>query len=206
MHNDTEVLHTRALALPFLARGIASACVAAQVLRGQPQWGDIVRAAAWYALADGVLGLIAVALLVWRRIAHRFPILSGMSFADAFIRVALGVVLLRVPALAEVPMTLVPLFGTVGLTAALLGVAAIVAFLVAHHQYHHWHRRGVAALFDPLVTIGFLSLAVGCLLFFNPPASAIELRDVIGTAGIVLAASFGVSSIGALISGDVRIS
>lgn len=200
MRNDNEVVHTRVLALPFLTRGVASAWVAAHVLRGQPQWSDVVRAAAWYALVDGSLALIAAAFLMWRRIAPRFPILTAMSLADAFIRVALGVVLLAVPAVAEVPMTLVPLFGAVGLTSAVLGLAAIVAWILAHHRYHGFHRRGVAALFDPLATIGFLSLAVGCLLFFDPPASSIELRDVIATAGIVLAASFAVSAIGALLS------
>ena len=200
MQDDRDAPHTRVLSVPFFARGAASAGVAVAVMRGHPGWSAIVRAAAWYALIDGTLGLIEGILLVRRRLAPRFPLLTAMTFCDALIRLALGILLLAVPAIAEVPMTLVPLFGAVGLTAATVGIAALVVWTLALHRYHHLHRRGLAALFDPLATIGFLSLAVGCLLFFDPPSSATQLRTVIATAGLVLAASFVVSAVGALIS------
>lgn len=197
---SSAILHTRMLAPPFLARGTASAALAAQVLRGHPDWSTIVRAVSWYAVIDGGLGLIVVVLLISRRLAPRFPLLTGMTIGDAIIRLALGIVLLAFPAIAELPMTLVPLFGVVGLTSAALGLTALVVWTIARHRYHHLHQPGLAAFFDPLATIGFLSVAVGCLLFFDPPYSSPQLRDVIATAGIVLAASYALSAIGALIS------
>lgn len=198
-----DVVHTRVLAVPFLARGAASVGLAAYVLRGQPTWSEIVRAAAWYALIDGALGLILGLLLVIRRLAPQFPLLTTITFGDAVIRIALGGVLLALPAIAEVPMTLVPMFGAVGAVSAVLGMAALIVWLLEHRRYHRTHRRGLAMLFDPLATIGFLCIAVGSLLFFNPPSSALELRDVIATAGIVLAASCAVSAVGALISATI---
>ena len=178
---SSAILHTRMLAPPFLARGTASAALAAQVLRGHPDWSTIVRAVSWYAVIDGGLGLIVVVLLISRRLAPRFPLLTGMTIGDAIIRLALGIVLLAFPAIAELPMTLVPLFGVVGLTSAALGLTALVVWTIARHRYHHLHQPGLAA-------------------FFDPPYSSPQLRDVIATAGIVLAASYALSAIGALIS------
>ena len=200
MHDEGDVLHTRILAVPFLARGAASAILAAYVLRDHQPWDAIVRAVAWYAVIDGALGLVAVTLLLARGIAPRFPLLTILTLTDAVIRVGLGVVLRVFPAIANIPMTLVPLFGAVGLTSAALGVVALIVWLLAHHRYHGLHRRGIAALFDPLATIGFLSIGVGCYLFVSPPSTATELRGVIATAGLVLAASYVVSAVGALMS------
>ena len=200
MHDEHDVMHTRILAVPFLARGAASAGLAAYVLRDHLAWEAIIRAVAWYAIVDGVLGLVAVMMLMGRGVAPRFPLLTALTLTDAAIRVALGLVLRAVPAIAEVPITLVPLFGAVGLTSAALGIVALIVWLLAHHRYHRMHRRGIAALFDPVATIGGLSIAVGCLLFLNPPSTATELRDIIATAGLVLAASYAVSAIGALLS------
>jgi hypothetical protein len=200
MHDDHDVAHTRILAVPFLARGAASAALAGYVLRGHPAWDAIMRAVAWYAVVDGVIGIIAVLVLVVRRVAPRFPLLTALTLTDAILRVALGILLRVVPAIADVPMTLVPLFGAVGLTSAALGLVALIVWLLAHHRYHRMHRRGIAALFDPLATIGCLSIAVGYLLFVDPPALPTELRDVIATAGLVLAASYVVSAVGALMS------
>ena len=200
MHEHNEALHTRILALPFLARGAASAGVAAYVLRDHLKWDEIIHAVSRYALIDGALGLVVVAVLVARGIAPRFPLLTALTAADAVLRVGLGIVLHAVPAIADIPMTLVPLFGAIGLTSVALGLVALTVWLLAHHRYHRMHRRGIAALFDPLATIGGLSIAVGWLFFVNPPSSATELRDVIATAGFVLAASYVVSAVGALMS------
>jgi hypothetical protein len=157
MHADHDGVHTRILAVPFVARGVAP----------------------------------------------RFPLLTTLTFADAAIRIGLGIVLRLFPAIADIPMTVVPLFGAIGFTSIALGLVALVVWLLAHHRYHRMHRRGIAALFDPLATIGFLSIAVGYLLVVNPPSSPTELRDVIATAGLVLAASYAVSAVGALLSASL---
>jgi hypothetical protein len=203
MHDEHDVTHTRILAVPFLARGAASAGLSAYVLRDHLAWDTIIRAVAWYAIIDGIFGLVAVGLLAARGIAPRFSLLTVLTLTDAVVRVALGVTLRTVPAIAEVPMTLVPLFGAVGLASAALGIVALIVWLLAHHRYHRLHRRGIAALFDPLVTIGGLSIAVGCLLFVSPPSTSTELRDVIATAGLVLAASYAVSAVGAVMSASM---
>ena len=200
MTGDLEAQHNRVFAVPLFARSAASAGIAIYVLRAPPHWTDIVRAVAWYALTDGILGVVVGILLAWRNVAARFPVLTAMTFADALIRIALGIVLVAAPGITEVPMTLVPFFGAVGSMAAVLGLAALVLWTVAHHRLHPQHRRGMGALFDPLATIGFLAMGVGGVLFFHPPTTAETLRDMIAAAGIVLAASFAVSAFGALLS------
>lgn len=184
--------------MPLLGRAAAGAALAAYLLHDQPSWNGIIRAAAFYALGDGVLGVVTFVFLLWRRFGRRFPLLISMTFVDALIRVVFGTLLLAVPAIGELPMTVIPLFGAIGVTTAALGVAALIVSMLAHHRFHRTHRHALEALFDPLSVIGLLSVAVDSLFFVTPPSTPRELRDVIAAAGILLAASFAVSGIGAI--------
>jgi hypothetical protein len=161
-------------------------------------WSALIRAGGRYALADGVLGLAGVIILSRGRARTTPPVLVALTFLDATLRVGAGITVLWVPAIAEVPMTIVPLFGAIGVCASLLGIAALVLWLIEHHRHRHEHLRGYEALFDPIPIVALLSIAVGILLVVDPPAAATELRQLLAIGGIVLGASFAVASLGAL--------
>jgi len=186
------------LALVLFSRACASLALSAFLLTHTMTWGALFRAGSRYAVADGMLGLVGVIILARRRAWTTPAMLVALTFIDATLRVAAGITVLWVPAIAEVPMTIVPLFGAIGACASLLGIAALVLWLVEHHRHRHEHIRGYEALFDPIPIVALLSIAVGTLLAVNPPATATELQQLLAVGGIVLGVSLGVASFGAL--------
>lgn len=186
------------LALVLFSRACASLALSAYLLTRTMTWGALFRAGGGYAVVDGVLGLAAVIILARGRAKTTPTMLVALTLIDATLRIVAGITVLWVPAIAEVPMTIVPLFGTIGACASLLGIAALVLWLVEHHRHRHEHIRGYEALFDPIPIVAMLSIAVGTLLAVNPPAAATELRQLLAVGGIVLGVSLGVASFGAL--------
>ena len=188
------------LAVGFGARGCASIALSAYLLTHQLSWTELFRAGAWYALVDGVIALATIALLAGPMRSRTSPVLISLTFADALCRILFGAAVLWYPALAQVPMMIVPLLGSIGVTAGALGLAALIVWLVEHHRHRHTRIRGAEVLFDPIPIIGLLSIGVGTMLIVNPPTSAEELWRVIASGGVILGASFLVAAAGALMS------
>lgn len=188
------------LALGFGARGCASLALSAYLLTHHLSWTELFRAGAWYALLDGLIGLAALVWLAGSLRNRTSPVLVSLTLGDALCRIFFGVAVLWYPALAEVPMLIVPLLGSIGVTAGALGLAALVVWLVEHHRNRHLHIRGAEVLFDPIPIIGLMSIGVGAMLIVNPPTSAEELWRVIATGGVILGGSFLVAAAGALMS------
>lgn len=186
------------LALGFCARGFASIALSVYLLTHQLSWTGLFRAGAGYALLDGVIGLAVLLSLTGTLRSWTSPVLIALTFCDALFRILFGVAVLWYPALAQVPMMIVPLLGSIGVTAGALGLAALVVWLVEHHRRRHTHVRGAEVLFDPIPIIALLSIGVGTMLIVDPPTSAEELWRVIATGGVVLGASFFVAAAGAL--------
>ena len=105
--------------------------------------------------------------------------LVAMSFVDAIVRVCLGITIIELPAIAELPMTSVALFGVVGATAAFLGGIAILSWAVAHHRRRREHSIAYEALFDPIPVIALVCIVVGARLIIDPPAAAEQLRPLV---------------------------
>jgi hypothetical protein len=188
------------LALGFAARGSASIVLSAYLLTHQLSWTELFRAGAWYALLDGLIGLATLLWLAGPLRSRTSPVLISLTVGDALCRILFGVAVLWYPALAQVPMMIVPLLGSIGVTAGALGLAALVVWLVEHHRHRLTHIRGSEVLFDPVPIIGLLSIGVGTMLIVNPPTSAQELWRVIASGGVILGASFLVAAAGALMS------
>ena len=100
-------------------------------------------------------------------------------------------------------MTIVPLFGAIGVCAVLLGIAALVLWVVEHHRHRHEHIRGYEALFDPIPIVALLSIAVAPLRRCRSARHRDRLRQLLAVGGIVLGVSLAVASIGALRSGPL---
>jgi len=188
------------LALVFAARGCASIVLSAYLLTHQLSWTELFRAGAWYALVDGLIGLATLVWLAGPLRSRTSPVLISLTLGDALCRILFGVAVLWYPALAQVPMMIVPLLGSIGVTAGALGLAALVVWLVEHHRHRRAHVRGAEVLFDPIPIIGLLSIGVGTMLIVNPPTTAEELWRVIASGGVVLGASFLVAAAGAVMS------
>lgn len=188
------------LAFVLLARAAASIALSGYLLTQRTSWAEVFRVGAWYSLIDGLLALAASVMLAGSLRPRSSRMLVSMTFTDAVLRVAVGVLVLWVPAIAEVPMTLIALFAAIGAIASVLGAAAVILWTVEHHRHRREHRHGAEALYDPIPIVGMLSIAVGTMLVFDPPTSAAELRLVLGTGGVVLGVAFVISSIGALMS------
>ena len=185
------------LAFVLFVRGFASLVLAAWLFKQSPGWRDLFHGVAAYALVDGVLGFATAVLIRSIRSSDGPHLLTAMTFTDAVVRLALGAVLLVRPAITEVPMSAVPLFGAAGATAATLGVIAILALIVAHIR--HGHTLGYEVLFDPIAAVAVVSVGIGALLFTDPPSTAERMRLLIGAGGVVLGAAFVIASAGALL-------
>lgn len=188
------------LAVILLGRACASIALSANLLTHRASWAEVFRAGAWYALIDGLLALAASILLGRSLRRQSSRILVTITSVDAQLRLAVGLIVLSVPGIAEVPMTLISLFAAVGATASVLGAAAVILWMVEHHRHRHHRRHGAHALYDPIPIIGMLSIAVGAMFVFDPPTSAAELRQVLATGGVILGVTFVMSSIGAVMS------
>ena len=189
------------LAVVLFSRACASLALSAYLLTHTLSWGALFREGGRYALTDGVLGLAGVIVLSRGRTQRTPLVLVALTFLDATLRIGAGITVLWLPSIAEVPMTIVPLFGAIGVCAVLLGIAALVLWVVEHHRHRHEHIRGYEALFDPIPIVALLSIAVGASVVVDPPAIATDLRQLLAVGGIVLGVSLAVASIGALRSG-----
>jgi len=190
------------LSFVLLLRGFASLVLAAWLFTQEPGWHDLFRGVAAYALVDGILGFATATLVRSIRSEDGPHLLTAMTFTDALVRLAAGVVLLLLPGITEVPMSVVPLFGAAGAVAGVLGVIAIIAVAAAHIR--HGHTLGYEAMFDPIAAVALVSVGIGALLFTDPPATAGKLRVLVGTGGVVLGGSFLIASLGAMVQAHAR--
>ncbi|MEX2177242.1 MAG: hypothetical protein WD801_00935 [Gemmatimonadaceae bacterium] len=166
-----------------------------------PVWLEIFAMGAKYALADGVIGLLTVALLARRKPIGAPPPLLSLVLADAVLRCTAGIATLAFPGIPYFPITLVLFYGALGVWAASAGVIAMVAWFVAHeHEKDGRHRSPsrTHALFDPLAAAGLIAfLLAGYAFIVGPPASAEALRLAAGSASGALALVLLVAASGA---------
>jgi hypothetical protein len=111
----------------------------------------------------------------------------------------LGITIIKVPAIADLPITIVPLFGVAGATAAFLGGIAILSWAVAHHRRRREHSIAYEALFDPIPVIALVSIIVGARLIIDPPTAAEQLRTLVAAGGVGVAIGFAIASVGSLL-------
>ena len=191
----------RLLIVMLLLRAGLNAAFAAWLVGHAGAWAGIFRVGATFAIADGLAGLVTALLLVRHAPSHAPPLLRSLTFADAALRLAAGILLLAFPAIADLPILIVWFFAAMGACAALLGVSAAAGWLLARvgdkRAGRSW-SSGTHELFDPLAAGGLLALVVaGCALAFGPPSSAVTLRAVTAALCGGLAVVFVVSAIGA---------
>jgi hypothetical protein len=190
-----------ALGIVLLARAATALVLVSWLSVGAPGWSDIFRGVAWYALFDGGLALLTATIFAAARYRGGPLMLVATTLVDATARLGLGCALLRRPAIAEVPMTVVPLFGIVGATAALLGVIGIISWAVAHHRREREHSVAYEAFFDPIPIIALVSIVIGSRLALDPPTSAAQLRTLVAAGGIGVAIGFAIAAGGSLMEG-----
>jgi hypothetical protein len=191
----------RALGIILLARAAAAFSLARWLTVDTPGWRDVFQGIATYALVDGALALVTGTLLAAAHYRGRPAVLIAMTFVDAAVRLGLGVTIIKLPAIAELPMTVVPLFGVVGATAAFFGGVAILSWAVAHHRRQREHSVAYEALFDPIPVIALVSIVIGTRLIIDPPTAAEQLRPLVAMGGLGVAIGFAVASAGSLIEG-----
>lgn len=190
------------LAVTLLLRSGINGAFAGWLVTQHPRWSYIFQTGSNYALADGALGLLSVALLMPRPPGGAPPLLRATTFADAFLRISAGIALRSLPGIPDFPVSAFLLFSVLGVCAALLGVIALVAWLIRHAQrqtpaptpYSSAH-----ALFDPLAMTGLVALILaGYALLVGAPATATALRNVGASWSMALALAFLVAAIGAV--------
>jgi hypothetical protein len=187
-----------ALGVILLARSVAAISLARWLTASAPGWSDVFRGIATYALIDAGLALLTAALFAAARYRGGPLELVVTTFVDAIVRLALGTALLVFPAIAELPMTAVPLFSVVGATAALLGGIGILSWAIAHRRRRREHSVAYEALFDPIPVIALVSIVIGARLIIDPPTSASQLRALVAIGGIAVAIGFAIASTGSL--------
>ena len=190
-----------ALGIILLARATAAISLVGWLTVGAPGWRDVFHGVAVYALLDGGFALLTAALFAAARYRGGPVALVVTTLVDAIIRISLGLALLTRPAIAEVPITVVPLFGVVGATAALLGAIAILSWAVAHHRRQREHSVAYEAFFDPIPVIALVSVVIGARLAVDPPTSADQLRALVTAGGVGVAIGFAVAAAGSLMEG-----
>lgn len=190
------------LAVTLLLRSGINGAFAGWLVTQQPRWSEIFQMGSNYALADGALGLLSVALLMPRPPGGAPPLLRATTFADAFLRISAGIALRTLPGIPDFPVSAVVLFGILGVCAALLGAIALVAWLIRHAQRETpapTPYTSAHALFDPLAMTGLVALILAAYaLLVGPPATATALRNVGASWSIALALAFLVAAIGAV--------
>lgn len=185
----------------LLLRACANGAFAVWLLWSAASWSGVFRGGAYYLLVDGTLGLVIVALLAKHGPSRAPPLLRSLTFADSSLRLALGSTLLAFPGIAEIPMTIVWLFGILGASAAVAGVTAVTGWVVARISDRRAGRRWTSnthELFDPLAAAGVIAVAATlCALAFGPPATAGALRISAASITAAFAIVFSISSFGA---------
>jgi hypothetical protein len=186
------------LVATLVVRACVNAAFAAWLLTGAPAWADVFRFGAFYALADGGLGLVTTALLWSHEPIPAPPVLVAFTLVDALFRFALGAAVLAYPGIADVPIVTVLFFGALGAWAACAGTIAIVGWFLAHWPRGSAHPHPETyAMFDPLTAAGLIGamLAVYALIV-GPPMTAEELRIAGAVAGVAFAAVLSIAAFG----------
>jgi hypothetical protein len=189
------------LGIILLARAVTALALVNWLTVHAPGWRDIFRGVALYALFDGGLGLLTAGLFAAARYRDGPAKLVVTTLVDALIRLCLGLALFKLPAIAELPMTVLPFFAVVGATAALLGAIGILSWALAHHRRQREHSVAYEAFFDPIPVIAVVSIVIGARLAFDPPTSAAQLRPLVAAGGIGVAIGFAVAAAGSLMEG-----
>ena len=190
-----------ALGIVLLARATTAISLAVGLTVNAPGWRAAFRGIAWYALLDGGFAMLTAALFAATRYRGGPVALVVTALVDAIVRISLALALLTLPAILDLPMTVVPLFGVVGATAALLGAIGILSWAVAHHRRQREHSVAYEAFFDPIPVIALVSLVIGARLAIDPPGTAPQLRPLVAAGGIGVAIGFAVAGVGSLLEG-----
>jgi len=173
-----------ALSTTLVLRACVNGTFAIWALAFTPGWFEIFWIGSVYALVDGALGIATTMLLIRRRPVGAPPLLVAMVLADALLRVMAGVLIRVFPGLPDNPLTAVLFFGVLAGWAAVAGITAIVAWLIAH-EFHHVRRAlsPVRAVFDPLSGAGLIALALAAYAIVRgPPATAEALSACVAAA------------------------
>jgi len=190
-----------ALGITLLARTTTALALVSWLTLRAPGWRDIFRGVALYALLDGGLALLTAVMFAAAHYRGGPVELVATTVVDAIVRLCLGFALLTLPAIAEVPMTVVPLFTVVGASAALLGAIGILSWAVAHLHREREHSVAYEAFFDPIPVIALVSIVIGARLALDPPSSAAQLRPLVAAGGIGVAIGFAIAAAGSLMEG-----
>jgi hypothetical protein len=185
----------------LLARATTALSLVSWLIVRAPDWRDVFRGIALYALLDGGLALLTAALFAAARYRGGPVGLVVTTLVDAIVRLCLGLALLTLPTIADVPMTVVPLFAVVGATAALLGAIGILSWAVAHHRREREHSVAYEAFFDPIPAVALVSIVIGARLAIDPPTSAAQLRPLVAAGGVGVAIGFAIAAAGSLMEG-----
>jgi hypothetical protein len=189
------------LAAALLLRACVNGAFVVWLLTRAPLWLEIFAMGAKYAIADGVIGLLTVALLARQKPIGAPPPLVSLLLADAALRCAAGIATLALPGIPYFPITLVLFYGALGAWAASAGVIAMVAWFVAHEHEQDVRNRSPSrthALFDPLVAAGLIAIMLaGYAFIVGPPTTAEALRLAAGSASGALAVVLLVAASGA---------
>jgi hypothetical protein len=186
------------LAAMLALRGCVNAALGVWMLTRRPGWTDVFDAGSIYAITDGIIGLLAVALIVSLTPGGLLRFLAAITCVDAIGRLAAGIALRAFPGIPHVPMTIVPFFAALGAGVAGLGVIGMTAWLVARAHSHRSWSKTADVLFDPLAAAALVSFGVGLVLFTDPPATVNMLRVVAASASGALALVFLTASFGAI--------
>lgn len=201
MASPTEsrvTMHRYLLAGVLLLRAADHGAFAVWLLLRQPGWLDIFAVGSSYALVDGALGIIAVALLVPLAGTRAGRLLVIMNLVDAAGRIAVGSALKVFPGIPTFVVTLVSFFGIVGASATALGIGAMTVWVILRMRGRATWTIRSDALFDPLAIVALASYVVGFVLFVDPPTTSLGLATFAASAATVLAGALTLTAFGAL--------
>jgi hypothetical protein len=182
------------LALVLGGRAAAATALTARLLATHPDRAGLFRAAAWYAVIDGVLGLASATIVL--QAGRRPSALAVITFGDAVARMMFGGLVLLVPAVADIPITVVPLLSVIGVLAALFGAAAF--FMLLHlHRLRQDGRVASSTALRPIAAVALTAIVIGTLLLVRAPTSSVDwLRLAVASGGLCLALAFSTASLG----------
>ena len=172
-----------------------------------PQWAAVFEAGAGYGFADGTLGLLVAAILVWRTpqpfdtlpVQARWSLrhlVAGATLVDAVGRLLVSSALRAMPGLSQLPMVLLPLFAATGVSVTLLGAVMAAAWVVSRRGASRAARGVVHAVFDPLAMSAIVAFVAAGVLIVGPPATAGSLRALAIAVSASFAALFTVAGLG----------